>query len=110
MNCDTVIRVKTGVGMTKEEESGANVGQGTTEGALLSAASIDFTVNEAFKNSDKEISYGPEPLQPLLFQDDISRVSLNVESAQHGYDLLDHVLESKLLDFNVDKSRFLVVG
>ena len=100
MNSDTVIRVKTAVGMTKEEETGANVSQGTIEGAIIfiSAASIDKGVNDAFKHSDKEASYGSEPLQPLLFQDDVSRVLFYVTSAQHSNDLMDSAMESKLLD------------
>ena len=33
MNKNTIIQVKTGVGMTGEEETGENIGQGTGEGA-----------------------------------------------------------------------------
>ena len=88
----------------------ANIGQGTGEGAILSAASISDGVEKAFKNSTQELSYGEEQLNPLLFQDDISRVSDSVEAAQHGNDLVSHVMESKLLDFNLDKSCYLVIG
>ena len=110
MNKNTIIKVNTGVGMTSEEETGENIGQGTGEGAILSAASISDGVEKAFKNSTQELSYGEEQLNPLLFQDDISRVSDSVEAAQHGNDLVSHVMESKLLDFNLDKSCYLVIG
>jgi hypothetical protein len=34
----------------------------------------------------------------------------SVEAAQHGNELVSHVMETKLLDFNLDKSCYLVVG
>ena len=110
MNKDTILKVKTGVGMTDEAETGENIGQVTGEGAILSAASIADGVEKAFRNSEYEISYGEEELKPLLFQDDIGRICDSVEAAQHGNDRVAHVMESKLLDFNIDKSCFLVAG
>ena len=110
LNKDTVIKVKTAVGDTNEEETGENIGQGTLEGANISAANIDYTVNEFFKNSNDEISYGEERLQPLLFQDDISRISTSLKAVQSGNDKMEAVMESKLLDFNHDKSVLIVMG
>ena len=110
MNKDTVIKVKTAVGDSEEKETGENIGQGTLEGANISAANIDYTVNQYFKNSKDEISYGVERLQPLLFQDDISRISTSIEAAQAGNDKMESVMESKLLDFNHDKSVIIVMG
>ena len=78
LNKDTVIRVRTAVGETKEAETGENIGQGTLEGAIISAASIDYTVDSFFRYSMDEISYGSVKLQPMLFQDDISRLSTTV--------------------------------
>ena len=49
-------------------------------------------------------------LQPLLFQDDVARVSVDVASAQEGNAKMEAVAESKLLDYNVEKSCFLVIG
>ena len=83
---------------------------GGGEGAILSAASIADGVGSACKHSAHEISYGEEDLKPLLFQDDIARICDSVEAAQHGNELVTHVMESKLLDFNLDKSCFMVVG
>ena len=51
LNKDTIIKVKTGVGMTEEEETGENIGQGTGEGAILSAASIADGIDTSFKGS-----------------------------------------------------------
>ena len=110
LNKDTIIRVKTAVGDTNERETGENIGQGTLEGANISAANIDYTVNEFFKISNEEISYGEERMQPLLFQDDISRISTSLKAVQSGNDRMEAVMESKLLDFNHDKSVLIVMG
>ena len=37
-------------------------------------------------------------------------MSESVEAAQFGNELVTHVMESKLLDFNIDKSCYMVVG
>ena len=110
MNKDTRIRVNTGVGMTDEADTGENIGQGTGEGAIISAANIDDGVTKTFKHSSFEISYGELMLNPLLFQDDIARICDSLEGAQHGNELINHVMESKLLDFNLDKSVYIVIG
>ena len=78
MNKDTKITVRTAVGVTEEKETGENIGQGTLEGAIISAANIDYSVNRFFCESKDELSYGRTKLQPLIFQDDISRMSTNV--------------------------------
>ena len=48
--------MKTGVSITNEAESGDNVGQGTVDGAIVSAANIDNDVNNSFSKSPKQIS------------------------------------------------------
>ena len=48
MNKETKIRFRTAVGQTEEKETGENIGQGTLEGANISAANIDYTVNMFF--------------------------------------------------------------
>ena len=67
--------------MTEEEDTGEGVGQGTLEGAIVSAVNLDSGVNEFFHDSEYEISYGKVPLQPILYQDDVARMSLDLESA-----------------------------
>ena len=47
-------------------------------------------------------------MAPLLFQDDIARLSFNIQSAQFGNDMMRSVAESKLLDFNIEKSGFVI--
>ena len=77
---------------------------------MNSAASIADGVEKVIRDSVHEISYVEEELKSLLFQDDISRISDSVEAAQNAYELVYHVMENKVLDFNHDKSCFLVVG
>ena len=92
MNKDTKFKVRTAVGETDEKDTGEKIGQGTLAGANISAANIDYTVNMFFKASMDELSYGGEQLQPLLFQDDISRLSTSVSGAQTGNDKIECVM------------------
>ena len=110
MNKRTRISVQTPVGKSDEREIGETVGQGTLEGALVSAASLDNGVRDFFSSSVSEVSYGDMKLLPLLYQDDIGRLSLDIESTQSGNDLMEAMAESKLLDFNLEKSCFIVFG
>ena len=110
LNKDTKISVKTAVGLSREIETGENIGQGTTEGAILSAANIDYSINKLFRTSTAELSYGSEQLLPLLFQDDICRVATRIDDAQKGNDILETIMELKLLDFNLDKSSYIIMG
>ena len=50
MNKDSIIQVKTGVGLSEKEESGANVSQGTIEGAIVSAANANQGITLAFND------------------------------------------------------------
>ena len=110
MNRETRIKVRTAVGVSSEESTGEGVGQGTLDGAILSACSIDYSMGQFFSKSSYEISYGGLNLQPLLYQDDIFRMCSDPFRAQIGNELIDSVMETKLLDFNLDKSCYLVIG
>ena len=110
MNKDTKIRVRTAVGETEEKETGENIGQGTLEGAVISAANIDYSMNRFFSVSREELSYGGLKLQPLIFQDDISRTATSVMAAQAGNNIVEAAMETKLLDFNLDKSCYIIMG
>ena len=57
MNRKTILKVKTGVGMSESAELGENITQGSVGGALMSTANLDYTVNNLFKTSQYEISY-----------------------------------------------------
>ena len=80
------------------------------EGALVSAVNLDTGINEFFHNSEYEISYGKITLQPILYQDDVARLSLDLESVQMGNNKMETMAETKLLNYNLDKSCFIVMG
>ena len=67
-------------------------------------------MNSFSKSSQWEAFYGSVRLQPSLYQDDIGRMVSNLLAAQAGNTFLSTMMESKLLNFNVLKSVFLVVG
>ena len=110
MNKDTRIKVRTPVGDTEERDTGEGWGQGTIEGALCSAVNLDSGVREFFQNSEHEVSYGDVMLGPALFQDDVARLCDDPVSAQIGNDKMEAMAETKLLDFNMDKSCLIAIG
>ena len=110
LNRKTILKVKTGVGLSESVELGENITQGSIGGALFSTVNLDYTLDLHFKKSQYEISYSQVRLQPLIFQDDISRVTSSLEDAQAGNILVEACMESKLLDLNTDKSCFVVLG
>ena len=110
MNKNTRISVHTPVGVTGEEDTGEGLGQGTLEGAIVSAVNLDNGVNDFFGDSEYEVSYGDLHLQPVLYQDDVARLSLDIESTQMGNNRMETMAETKLLNFNMEKSCFIVFG
>ena len=80
------------------------------EGALVCSVSLDSDVDEYFRDSVDETSYFSVRLQPLLYQDDVARIAPTVKSAQVGNCKMEIIAETKLLDYNLEKSGFLVVG
>ena len=110
MNCDNQVKVLTSVGMTGIRATGENVGQGTVGGAILSSLNLDVGVTDGFSESDHEIYYGGKiRLNPLLYQDDSLRMATSVSSAQYGNNIMESVMNRKLLTIN-DKSSYLVCG
>ena len=110
LNRKTVLKVKTGVGLSEPAILGENITQGSIGGALISTANLDYTVNNHFKSSKYEISYSQIRLQPMIFQDDISRLSSSLENAQAGNIFIESCMESKLLDLNTKKSCYILIG
>ena len=110
MNEETRIRVSTPVGVTGEGRAEECVGQGSLDGAILSAVSIGGGVNEYFSDSKYEVWYDNVRLQPAIFQDDVMRMAGGRMEAQVGNRLMECVAESKLLNFNLGKSNFMMLG
>ena len=63
-----------------------------------------------FKDSEEEIDYIGLNLQPLIFQHDVCRLFSSVKDVQAGNDKMEAVTETKLLDLNLDKSVYIVIG
>jgi hypothetical protein len=110
MSKNTRISVKTGCGITAEADVGEVVGQGTVGGALASQINIDRGIDRYFCGSSDEITYGSIRLQPLVFQDDVARVSCNLRKAQAGNHKLDFLMKEKQLKVHPDKTGYITIG
>ena len=110
MNKNTKISVRTAVGDSEQREIGEGWGQGTIEGALCSAVNLDNGIKDFFIDSEYEVTYGDIVLRPTLFRDDVSRICLDPVSAQMGNDRMEAMAETKLLDFNREKSCYIIIG
>ena len=112
MNKNVKVRIQTPVGETSEENTGPIVTQGSVDGAIISSVSIGNDVSEAFADeADKfEVKYESVELSPLCFQDDILRMSDSFESAKYGNKLMENVIAKKGLEFNTEKSMYIVMG
>ena len=123
LNENIRIKVKTPVGETESRDTESGVGQGTSEGAIISSASVDGGVKEFFSDTsdnvqdideadeeDPDSSDSPDLLHPIIFQDDIFKASEDIESANDANKRMVAMVESKLLSLNIDKSIYLVIG
>ena len=110
LNKNNRIKVKISMGETDWKETGENLTQGSVGGSLISAINLSSSVNEAFKDSKHEVNYGHLEMQPLIFQDDLLKLSTSVEHAQTDIDLIEKRTDSKLLDLHLDKSVYIVIG
>ena len=126
LNKNIRIRVKTPVGLTDAEDTGAGVGQGTVSGAITSSVNLDNGVKEYFhdegdnpdaapvatrkKAKMEVVKYDDIALAPLLYQDDLFNMSNSREAAQEANDRMESLLESKLLDLNTQKTCFIITG
>ena len=65
------------------------MGQGTVEGAVISAVNLDSGVRDFFRNSVDEVNYFGLELAPQLFQDDVARMASSVSSANRTCKILN---------------------
>ena len=110
MNEKSIIQVKTPVGRTRTIKRQEGLSQGTVEASALSSGNIGKGVEEYFGDSEHEIFYGDVRLQPMSFVDDVARMAANRLAAQAGINLMQTITETKLLNYHLDKSSFMVVG
>ena len=110
LNRTTNLRVQTGVGISRAIQVGPNITQGSVGGGLISSVNLDHTINQYFSRSEHEISFVDQRLQPMIFQDDLSRLTSTIVGAQAGNYFVESCMETKLLDLNTDKSCYIIVG
>ena len=63
---NTIISAKTPLGLTQEADTGEGFGQGTVEGAILSANNLDEGMEEYFPPGVNEIFYGNVCIKALF--------------------------------------------
>ena len=102
--------MKTSVGTSDERIVGESVTQGSIEAGILSSSNLSSGVVDFFSSSEEEISYGPFPLLPQSFQDDLCRLCQDPLSSQNGLDRFENLAESKLLSYNLSKSKIVIMG
>ena len=90
------------------EASGENVAQGSIGGALLSSFNLDKTVTRYFSGSTEELGYATTRMQPLMFQDDTTRLVTSIDAAQKGNIIMNAAMKRKQLELNVDKCGVIV--
>ena len=82
LNKDTIIRVKTAVGETREVEVGAGLGQGGVESGVLSALSLSMGVQLYFTDCTSDMYYGNVPIKSVMWQDDLMKPLNSLKEAQ----------------------------
>ena len=110
LNKDNRITVRTAFGDSDKREIKESLSQGSIDGAILSSNNLSKGVDDYFSSSECEVSYIDVPLLPQIYQDDLSRLSLDLLSTQLGLNRFENLANSKLLSFNVLKSCVVVMG
>ena len=67
LNENTIIKVKTANGITKEAAAGPCVGQGSAGGALNSQLNLDRGIQAYYEGSSDEYYYGSVRCQGVVF-------------------------------------------
>ena len=58
----------------------------------------------------EEVIYGEVRLQPLMFQDDVVRLAMNVSAARAGNERIMNVVKLKQLEMHPDKTGVIIFG
>ena len=110
LNSNTVVQVKTPVGMTGLAETGENTAQGSKSAGMVCATSLSQGVDMYYNDSQYEIKYGEVKLSLLQFQDDSLRMTDCVEGARDGSKRFEMLMKSRRLQVNISKSAYLLSG
>merc|ERR1711954_221318 len=112
MNKNVRVKIQTPVGVTWEANTGPIVSQGGIDSAIISSVSIGNDVGEAFANNEsvEVITYESVPLAPMCYMDDIFNMNESASTAQAGNELMEEIIGEKGLEFNHDKSMYIIMG
>ena len=110
LNERTEITVATPVGLTKTAIVEEIVAQGSGGAALASGADIARGLEAQFSKSQDEISYGWVQMQPLAYQDDISRLASDVKSTKTGSVKISSMMDQKGLRCHPTKTVCIAIG
>ena len=84
--------------------------QGTGEAGILSSVNLDSGINVTFADSDCEVKFFDLKLNPIMYMDDTDRLAEDVKAAQEGNNRMEHLVNSKCLELNLDKCNFILLG
>ena len=105
------LRVASPVGMTEWFDTGPLTPQGSSYGALLSAINLDFALQATMALMLAHTAVlATICWRPLVFQDDIAKISTSRQECQIAQTIISETIESKQLKLNVEKCKLLVVG
>ena len=110
LNEKIVLRVKTSAGLTEKGEAYERISQGSQGAGLASGADIAQGLEDYFKGSKDEVTFGSVRCNPQGFVDDIARAAQDVASARIGNIKLHAMMEDKLLTCHPTKTCYVVVG
>ena len=102
--------VATPEGLTKTAQVQEIVAQGSGGAALASGADIARGLEGQFTSSLDEICYGWVRLQPLAYQDDISRLATNLATAKAGSMKISSMMDQKGLKCHPTKTVCIAIG
>ena len=60
----------------------------------MSAVNLDNGVQDFFHDSKYDVSYGDVQLKPILYQDNVARLSLDLEATQMGINKMETMAET----------------
>ena len=110
LNENTTIKVATPAGTTKTANVGEILAQGSGGAALVSGADVARGLDSHFSGSQEEISYGSIRLQPLAYEDVISRLAINVNNTRAGSQKLSCFMAQKGLKCHPTKTVCIIIG
>ena len=110
LNCNTNVQALTPHGLTKAIVTGENLGQGSRSAATACSLSLSRGVEKHYSSNQFEVDYGTVRLGCMQYQDDALRILKSVEGAQDGVNRFQKLMGSKMLELNVSKSIYMIVG